>query len=513
MSLKADNNKRIAKNTFMLYVRMGLVMLISLYTARVVLSVLGEEDYGIYNVVGGVVVMFSFLSRTLASASQRFFAFELGRGDYDKLNKIFNINLVLFAIVIGIVILLAETIGLWFLHAKMTIPNERMYAADWIYQFAVLSFCTNLIAIPYQATIIARERMNFYAIVGIVEAFLNLAFVLLLKFMNWSVDVLIVYGALMLVVHIITNGSYVVVARHRFEETKWKFYWEKRQVKEIISYSGWNLFGAVAGIIRSQGINILINVFFNPAINAARGLSYQVNNALNQFASNFYTAVKPQVTKYYAQGDRSATMSLVFSSSKFSFYLLLFLAVPVIVFSHEILDVWLVDIPDYTELFMVLVVIIGLIDAISNPLMTLAQATGKVKLYQAVVGSIIIMNLPLSWLFLHFGYPAEYTMYVAILVAITALVSRMFILKKIDDFPVGRFLNNVLLKLLLTSLCALSLTWIIKRYIFCDSSNLWNLLGCICLSVLVTILAIVFIGFNARERNAIKGIVMSKLRK
>jgi hypothetical protein len=206
-------------------------------------------------------------------------------------------------------------------------------------------------------------------------------------------------------------------------------------------------------------------------------------------------------------------MSLVFSSSKFSFYLLLFLAVPVIVFSHEILDVWLVDIPDYTELFMVLVVIIGLIDAISNPLMTLAQATGKVKLYQAVVGSIIIMNLPLSWLFLHFGYPAEYTMYVAILVAITALVSRMFILKKIDDFPVGRFLNNVLLKLLLTSLCALSLTWIIKRYIFCDSSNLWNLLGCICLSVLVTILAIVFIGFNARERNAIKGIVMSKLRK
>lgn len=513
MALKSENNKRIVKNTFMLYIRMGLVMIISLYATRVVLSVLGEEDYGIYNVVGGVVVMFSFLSRTLASASQRYFAFEIGRGDYDKLNKIFNINLILFAIVIGIVLVLAETVGLWFVNTQMTIPDERMVAARWVYQFAVLSFCVHLIAIPYQATIIAREKMHVYAFIGIMEALLNLALALLLKTLNWGFDVLIVYGALMFLVHIITNGSYVAVARRRFEETRIKFYWEKRQALEILSYSGWNLFGAVAGIVRSQGINILINVFFNPAINAARGLSYQVNNALNQFASNFYTAVRPQVTKYYAQGDKSATMSLVFSSSKFSYYLLLFLAVPVMVFSHELLDLWLVEIPEYTELFLILVVIIGLIDSISNPLMTLAQATGRVKLYQAVVGSIIILNLPLSWLFLHFGYSAEVTMYVAIAVAVLSLFARLIILKKLVDFPVMGFCRRVLLRILLTSLCALALSWAIKTYLFAGVSGVWPLVLSFCMSVLITTVTIVFVGFGNHERKTLVSLVATKLKK
>ena len=497
----------------MLYIRMGLVMIISLYATRVVLDVLGEDDYGIYNVVGGVVVMFSFLSRTLASASQRYFAFEIGRGDFDKLNKVFNINLILFAIVIGIVLVLAETVGLWFVNTQMTIPDERMSAARWVYQFAVLSFCAHLIAIPYQATIIAREKMHVYAFIGIMEALLNLAIVLLLKALNWDYDVLIVYGALMLLVHIITNGSYVVVARKRFEETRIKLYWEKHQVKEIISYSGWNLFGAVAGIARSQGINILINVFFNPAINAARGLSYQVNNALNQFASNFYTAVRPQVTKYYAQGDSSATMSLVFSSSKFAYYLLLFLAVPVMVFSHEVLDLWLVEIPEYTELFLILVVIIGLIDSVSNPLMTLAQATGKVKLYQSVVGSIIILNLPFSWLFLRLGFPAEATMYVAIAVSVLALFARLFILRKLVDFPVLGFCKKVLLRLILTTLCSLALSWAIRALFYGDAVSFWPLLISFFLSVLLTTAVIVFVGFEKHERNTLASMVASKMKK
>ena len=491
---------------------MGIVMIISLYTARVVLNVLGEDDYGIYNVVGGVVVMFSFLSRTLASASQRFFAFELGRGDYDKLNKIFNINLLLFAIVVSVVLFLAETVGLWFLHVKMTIPVDRVYAADWVYQFSVFSFCTNLIAIPFQASIIAREKMNVYAFVGIVEAFLNLVFVLSLKFMFWGIDSLIIYGALMLVVHIIANGIYIVVARKRFSETKIKLYWEKKQVLEILSYSGWNLFGAVAGIVRSQGINILINVFFPPAINAARGLSYQVNNALNLFASNFYTAVRPQVTKYYAQGDKQSTLSLVFSSSKLTYYLLLLFAVPVMVFAHEALDIWLVDIPNYTELFLVLVIIIGLIDSISNPLMTLAQATGKVKIYQAVVGSIIILNLPLSWFLLASGFPAEATMYVAIVIAVLALLSRLIILKKIVDFPVLRFCKTVLVRLSFATIVTLILSLIIKFSVYNVYSNNLLLFVAISLSVLVTFIAVVLVGLNSRERKLFLNFVISKIK-
>ena len=504
---KAENNKRIAKNTLMLYIRMGLVMLISLYVSRVVLKVLGAEDYGIYNVVGGIVVMFSFLSRTLASASQRYFAFELGRGDHDKLNKIFNINLQLFCIVVGIVILLAETIGLWFLHNKMTIPADRMPAANWIYQFSVLSYCANLIAIPYQAVIIAREKMHFYAFVGIMEAMLNLMFALLLFFLDWNSDRLIVYGALMLVVHLITNGSYIIVSRRHFDETRLSRYWDREQAKEILSYSGWNLFGAVASIVRSQGINLLINVFFNPAVNAARGLSYQVNNALNQFASNFYTAVRPQVTKYYAQGDKTATFSLVFSSSKISFFLLLLGAVPVLTFPHVVLDIWLVDIPSYTEVFIVLVIIIGLIDSISNPLMTLAQATGKVKVYQAVCGSIIIMNLPVSWLFLHWGYTAEYTMYVAITIAAIALFARLLILKKMVEFPILSFIRQVMLRMAITTALALLLSYLIK-FCFDAGESIFTQIVILLLSVFVTAISVVTIGLNKHERDTLIGYLI-----
>ena len=497
----------------MLYIRMGVVMLISLYVSRVVLRVLGEDDYGIYNVVGGVVIMFSFLSKTLASASQRYFAFELGRGDHEKLNRIFNINLLLFCIVICIIVILAETVGLWFLHHKMTIPSERMYAANWIYQFSILSFCTNLIAIPYQAVIIAREKMHFYAFVGIMEALLNLAFALLLTFLEWNVDRLIVYGGLMLLVHMVTNGTYVIVSRKHFEETKLKYYWEKEQVWEIVSYSGWNLFGAISSVVRSQGINLLINSFFSPAVNAARGLSYQVNNALNQFASNFYTAVRPQVTKYYAQGDRSATFSLVFSSSKISFFLLLLGAVPVLSFPHEVLDIWLVDIPSYTEDFIVLVIIIGLIDSISNPLMTLAQATGKVKVYQAVCGSIIIMNLPVSWLLLHLGYTAEYTMYVAIVIAVIALFSRLVLLKRMVDFPIIEFMKKVLFRMFVTCGVALLLSHFLKMS--SNSNNdIWIRIVLLLLSVLLTAISIATIGLNSRERNAIKRyLIPNKLAK
>ena len=453
--------------------------------------------------------MFSFLSRTLASASQRYFAFELGRGDHEKLNRIFNINLLLFCIVIGVIVVLAETVGLWFLHHKMTIPDERMYAANWIYQFSILSFCTNLVAIPYQAVIIAREKMHFYAFVGIMEALLNLAFALMLGLLEWNADRLIIYGALMLVVHIITNSGYVIVSRKRFEETKIKYYWEKEQVREIVSYSGWNLFGAIASVVRSQGINLLINVFFNPAINAARGLSYQVNNALNQFASNFYTAVRPQVTKYYAQGDKSATFSLVFSSSKFCFFLLLIGAVPVLTFPHEVLDIWLVDIPDYTELFMILVIIIGLIDSISNPLMTLAQATGRVKVYQAVCGSIIISNLPVSWLFLNWGYPAETTMYVAITVAVIALIARLIILKSMIEFPLFEFSKKVLLRLVMTAALALLLSHLIK-YSCNYEGTLFVQVIILLSSVVTTTLSVVIIGLNKHERNMILGYLNPK---
>jgi len=457
--------------------------------------------------------MFSFLSRVLASASHRFFAFELGRQDYDKLNKVFNITLLLFLFIIGLIFVLGEAVGVWFIQNKMNIPPDRIYASHWVFQFSVISFAVTLLAIPYQAVIIAREKMDAYAFIGILEAILRLGFVLLLQYTGASLDKLIVYSALMMFTHIITNLCYIIYSKQKYVETKYKFYWDKSLAKEITAYSGWNLFGAISSIIRSQGINILINMFFNPVVNAARGLAYQVNNALNQFAASFYTAVRPQVTKFYAKGDREATLNLVFSSSKYTYYLLLFFAVTVIVYAPEILSVWLVEVPEDTVLFVRLVILVTSIDAICNPLDTLAQATGKVRLYQSVVGTIIILNLPISWMFLHLGFGAEYTMYVAIGVALFSLFARLFILRHLTSFPILNFINNVLVKIFITSIIAMLLNTAIKELLFKDGFSI-AILGCfIVFSIVISFLVIAYIGLSKNERQVAFDVILKKLKK
>ena len=509
----AQNNNRIAKNTLMLYVRMFLMMVVSLYTVRIILDVLGAEDYGIYNVVGGVVVMFSFLSRTLASASQRFFAFEIGRKNFDQLRIVFSIMLLLFVILILLIIILSETIGLWFVCHEMTIPLARMKAALLIYQISVLSFCYTLLAIPFQATIIAHEEMGIYAFVGILESVLLLVLALFLKFGNYCVDNLVLYGILSFISVIASQSVYIVVSLKRYRETWYKNVWDRKIANDIISYSGWNLFGSVAGVIRSQGINILINMFFNPTINAARGIAYQVNNALNHFASNFYTAVRPQITKYYAQENKEATLNLVFKSAKLTCFLFLFLALPIMVYADLILSVWLVEVPDYTTLFLRLVIITAIIDSISNPLMTLAQATGKIRLYQFVVGSLLIMNLPISWFFLYLGYQAYSTMLVAISIAIISLFARLIILKHLVDFPIRNFCHLVLLRILTTVIVStISLIALKKVIIIVSSSNFFQLISFI-VSIICSILIIVLFGFDCDEKKYITKILWEFIKK
>lgn len=509
MSSIHENNKRIARNTLMLYIRMFLVMLISLYTVRVVLSILGEENYGIYNVVGGIVVMFSFLSRTLASASQRFFAFELGRKDYVRLNKVFNTTLVLYIIVILLIVLLAETVGVWFFRNKMTIPDERMLAATWVYHLSIAMFCITLLATPFQAVIIAREKMDIYAYIGVLEVVLKLGLVFMLPVI--PVDKLIIYAILMLFNDIVINSIYVIYSRRHYEETRVYPYWDSSMVKEIASYSGWNIFGAVAAVCRSQGINILLNVFFTPVVNAARGLAYQVNTALNHFAQNFYTAVRPQVTKYYAEGDVNATLNLVFTSSKLTCYLMLFLAVPVIIFSENILNIWLVDVPEYTKLFVRLVIVIALIDSISNPLMTLAQATGKVSLYQSVVGTLLLLNLPVSWFFLHLGYGPEFTMYVAIAIAMIALFARLVILRRLVRFPVWRYVKVVLSRIFVCFVISLAISYFFNTLVGQYCSNIIVLLSSLSFSVLLTCVVIWIIGLTRNERKPIINYIITKI--
>ena len=486
-------------------------MLVSLYTVRVVLQVLGEEDYGIYNVVGGIVVMFSFLSKTLASASQRYFAFEIGRYDNERLKQVFSIMQILYVLVMIIIVVATELFGLWFLANKATIPAERMVAAHWIFQFSILSFSITLFTTPYQADIIAHERMNIYAYVGVLEAVLQLLLAFALTLLPTSVDILIIYGLLMLISCFVVQGIYILYASKKFEEARLRYYWDTKMAMEILSYSGWNIFGALASVARSQGLNMLINVFFNPAINAARGIAYQINNAINHFASNFYTAVRPQVTKNYAKGDMDATLSLVFSSSKFTYYLLLFVSVPIMVFAAPILDLWLDVVPDHTLLFTELVIIVALIDSISNPLMTLAQATGKMAAYQTVVGTLLIMVLPISWFFLKLGYSAESTMIVAMFISIVSLVARLIILHRLVGFPIRKYLSRVLLCISLPTALSFGIVYLLKVFAWPNSESIVLFLIKLSVAMALTVCVILLTGFTKKEMNILKNLIKPHL--
>jgi O-antigen/teichoic acid export membrane protein len=420
---------------------------VNLYTVRIVLNTLGTVDYGLFNVVGGIVTMFSFLSGTMASASQRFFAFELGRKDYVRLKQTFSMTMTIYLLMGIVILILAETVGLWFLNTQMTIPSERMDAARWVYQFSILSSMMTMFTVPYNAAIVAHERMNVYAWVSIVEVILKLAIVYAL--VVFSVDKLKLYAILMFAVTSLITLIYRVYTKRKFEETRYSFYWEKGLFKEIVTYSGWNLFGALAGVFNNQGVNIVLNMFFGPLVNAAQAIALQVNGAINQFVQNFMTATRPQITKYYAAGEREQMLRLVFQSSKFSFLLLFILTMPVLLETNFIYEVWLKEVPAYVVLFTRLVIVAALIDALSYPLMAAAQATGRVKIYQVVVGGVIILNLPISYLFLNLDYLPQTVFFLAITSSVICLFLRLIILKKIINLPIMNYFCKVIFPLLL----------------------------------------------------------------
>lgn len=450
--MSIENNKRIAKNTMMLYFRMLLIMAVSLYTVRVVLNTLGEVDYGLYNVVGGVVTMFSFLSNTMASATQRFFSFEIGRKNYEQLKNIFSLTMMIYVMIALVILLLAETIGLWFLNTHMTIPGERMEAANWVYQFAIFSFMMTMFTIPYNAAIIAHERMKVYAYVSIIEVSLKLLIVYVL--ILFSFDKLKLYAILIFGVTTLVTLIYRTYCKRKFEECKFSFYWNIALFKEIISYSGWNLFGTIASIFNNQGVNILLNIFFGPIVNAARGIAYQLNSAIIQFVQNFMTATRPQIIKYYAADKKLEMLKLVFQSSKFSFLLLFILSMPVLLETKFILTLWLKVVPEHVILFTRLIIITALIDSLSYPLMTAAQATGKIKIYQSSVGGVMLLNLPIAFFFLKMGYPPQTVFFLGIINSCVCLSLRLILLNKMIDLRITNYIAIVIFPILLVSLIA-----------------------------------------------------------
>ncbi len=494
-STSSQNNKRIAKNTLMLYFRMILTMLVSLYTSRVVLNTLGVEDYGIYNVVGGFVTMFGFLNSAMASATQRFLAFEIGKRDHEQLRNVFSMSINIHFLIAFIIFILAETVGLWFVNTQLTIPAGRMGAAQWVYQFSILTMIVYMVSVPYNAMIIAHERMNVFAWISIAEVGLKLFIVFILQWFGF--DKLKFYAVLTFCVSLIIRFIYGFYCSRQFKESRFRYFWDKSLFKTLASYAGWNLWGNLAAVLKGQGVNVLLNIFFGPVVNAARGIAYQVSGAINQFVANFQMAMNPQIIKSYAVNDLKYMHQLIFRGAKYSFFLLFTLSLPILLETEQILRLWLKIVPDYTVIFTRLVIINVLIDCISGPLMTAAQASGKIKRYQSVVGGLLILNLPISYLFLKFGFQPQVTIFVSIGISIIALFSRLKIISPLVSLNIMDYYKNVIFKIIPVIFIAVILPGFI---IYLLPVTIARLLFTCIIAVASVGLTVFFIGLSSTER-------------
>jgi len=397
-----ENDKRIAKNTLLLYFRMLLTMAVSLYTSRVVLNTLGVDDFGIYGVVGGIIAMFGFLNTSMAGATSRFITFELGKKDYERLAKTFSAALTVHFIIAIIILLIGETAGLWWLEHKLVIAPDRMDAARWVFHLSVLASMINITQAPYNAAIIAHERMSVYAYVEILNSLLKLGIVYLLVVGNF--DKLILYAVLTLCVTIIITTIYKIYCTRNFAESHYKFRWDKEIIKPMIAFSGWDLCGSFSYLSKTQGINILLNLFFGTIVNAAYGISTTIQAVINQFSSNFMTAVRPQITKLYANNEIEKMQRLMFNASKISFFLIFLLSLPLIIETKFILEIWLIRVPDYAIPFCRLLLLTLWISAMFIPVQYAVQATGKIKRMTLTISTVYILVLPISYFCFKSGF-------------------------------------------------------------------------------------------------------------
>jgi O-antigen/teichoic acid export membrane protein len=446
LMVQSPDKNRIAKNTLLLYFRQILIMLVNLFTVRIILATLGVVDYGIYNLIAGIVSMLGFLNGAMATASQRFFSYDLGRGDIKALQTTFSMSLNIYVIMISLVIILAETLGLWLLNTKLVIPIERLWATKIIYQLSIGSFVCSMLTTPYIAIIIARENMDLYAYISIFEALFKLITAFIVKYLKY--DKLIIYCLLIMISSALILIVYIILCQKRYSEVKYKFFWNRKSFQTLLSYTGWNLFGAGVGVVKVQAINILLNIFFGPMINAARGIASQVSSAVSGFSQNFSIAARPQIVKQYAADNIEGVLRLVFQSTKLTFFLMYIIAFPLYLEMPIIMKIWLSEVPQNVVMFTRLVLIDLVIDSISYSLMTAAQATGKIKMYQALVGGILLLNLPCSYIILRLGAPPQSVLIVSIIITIIAFLMRLFILKRLMNFPVGAFLLKVIIPLL-----------------------------------------------------------------
>ena len=478
-------------------------MLISLYTSRVVLNALGISDFGVYNVVGGVVAVFSILSSSLSNAISRFITFELGKGTVERLKIIFSTSVIIQIFTALIIIFLSEIIGVWFLNTQMNIPKGRMYAANWVLQCSILTFAVNLISIPYNAAIIAHEKMSAFAYISIVEGIAKVIIALILPLMFF--DKLILYAILLLILSIFIRFIYTVYCHRHFEECRYKFIIDRNLLKSMGSFAGWTMIGDAAGVLKNYGTNIIANVYCGTIVNAANGIAFQVNNAITGFSNNFTTAVSPQIIKKYSRNQIDEAYKLVMTTSRLSFMLLFFISAPIIAETPLILKLWLKVVPDYTVIFVRLILIQSLVEIMALPLVTLQRATGKMRNYQLVVGILHFMNFPMAWLFLYCGYNLASIYVIAIGLAIITLFARLIMLKQTIDITITLFIKNTVMRALAVTVPMTLILYF--NYIYVENPYLGFVVAFI-----TALLIIVCLGIKKEELALVINKIKSKLR-
>lgn len=496
------NNTRIAKNAALLYFRMLLTMVVSLYTSRVVLQTLGVEDYGIYNVVAGFVTMFGFLLGAMSSATQRFLSFEMGKEKDKNMSGIFSMSMNIHLLIAVIVLIIGETFGLWFLNSKLNIPLDRVNAAQWVYQLSLVSLVITILSVPYNALIIAHENMGVFAKVSIVDVMLKLIIVYMLTI--FGVDKLILYSVLSLFVVITIFLIYRYYNLTNFEESRYKVYWDKELFHTLLSYTGWNLWGNIAAVLSNQGVNILLNLFFGPSINAARGLAFQVSGAVNKFVQNLQAAINPQIIKSYSSNNVAYMHQLVCYSAKYNFFVLFFIALPVLIHTDFVLELWLDQVPEYTALFIKLIIYSLLINSLTYSLMTAAQATGKIKLYQFVVGGILLLNVPISYIILNNGGSPETVFYVTIWLALIALFARLYLISKLINLSIYRFIYKAILPAVLSC----SLSYLIVNQLTSEVNEIHTFVISLVIISSLNLTIIFSLGLSRAERNYIYKFIL-----
>ena len=503
------HNITILKNTVFLYLRTFFLLVLGLFTSRITMQALGVENYGIINVVGGFVSMFALISGSLTAECQRFITFELGK-ENGNVQSVFSATFFIHIILAVVVLILAETAGLYFVNSKLNLPSNKMMEVQWVFQCSVISFILNLINIPYNALIVAHEKMKSFAYISIVEGILK--FLTVYSILIFPYNSLILYSCLSLASSIIVRFIYQIYCRKSFKnEATVSYTRDKSSFKQIFDFAGWAFMGNTATLLNNQGLNIILNIFVGVTVNAARGISSMVETTISGFVNNFTTALNPQITKSYAQDNKERLSELLDMGMRLSFFLMIVMSIPIIIVTPDVLKIWLVIYPDYAISFIRITLIIAIIQAMANPFITAVCATGDIKGYQLVAGGITLINVPVCYLLLMIGFE-PISVYVSSLIvfSITFFIRLWYVRNKVL-IPVGGFLKLLTFKLIPIGIASLLISYLVSRGI--DTTSFLGLLIFALVSCTLIIIVIFFCGLKKDERSSVVRYVQTKFRK